>query len=199
MAESVELLLLRRYLLDSGTPHRVTASLGRHLSAAEPCWPHSAGSLHCADGTRGKGRALDVAGPTPSRDSPQLQAVYQTLLPLAPHCAELIYSGPGGGFWKNGRQVSASYYGAAVVAQHHAHVHIALPLGRFVRYPKDPAMPEASIIESNAPIVGIAVTPTGAGYWLVAADGAVFALGDAEYLGRVEYVLPVGRSWLPSA
>jgi hypothetical protein len=199
VAESIELLRLRQYLLDSGTPHRVTASLGRYVTAADPCSPHSASSLHCADGTGGIGRALDVAGPTPSSDSPLLQAIYETVLPLAPHCAELIYSGPGGGFWKDGRRVGASHYGAAVIARHHNHVHIALPLGRFVRYPKDPAMPEEPIITSTAPIVGIAVTPTGAGYWLVAADGGVFALGDAEYLGRVEYVLPAGRSWLPPA
>ena len=31
----------------------------------------------------------------------------------------------------------------------------------------------------NEPVVGIAATPDGQGYWLVAADGGVFAFGDA--------------------
>ena len=33
----------------------------------------------------------------------------------------------------------------------------------------------------NAPIVGIAATPDGRGYWLVAADGGVFTFGDAAF------------------
>lgn len=47
--------------------------------------------------------------------------------------------------------------------------------------PDDPAIPNAS-----APIVAFEATPTGKGYWIVTADGAVFAFGDAPYLGRVE-------------
>ena len=35
----------------------------------------------------------------------------------------------------------------------------------------------------NAPIVGIAATPKGRGYWLVASDGGVFAFGDATFEG----------------
>ena len=34
-----------------------------------------------------------------------------------------------------------------------------------------------------APVVGIAATPDGGGYWLVAADGGVFAFGDARFFG----------------
>jgi hypothetical protein len=37
----------------------------------------------------------------------------------------------------------------------------------------------------NRPIVGIAPTPTGQGYWLVAADGGVFAFGDAPFYGSM--------------
>ncbi|MCP3857197.1 MAG: hypothetical protein GY698_21115, partial [Actinomycetia bacterium] len=33
------------------------------------------------------------------------------------------------------------------------------------------------------PLVGIAGTPSGDGYWLVASDGGVFAYGDARFLG----------------
>ncbi|MDP9403683.1 MAG: hypothetical protein M3P85_10200, partial [Actinomycetota bacterium] len=35
----------------------------------------------------------------------------------------------------------------------------------------------------NQPIVGMAATPSGRGYWLVGADGGVFAFGDAVFAG----------------
>jgi hypothetical protein len=35
----------------------------------------------------------------------------------------------------------------------------------------------------NKPIVGMAATPSGAGYWLVASDGGIFAFGDAPFKG----------------
>ena len=35
------------------------------------------------------------------------------------------------------------------------------------------------------PIVGMAATPSGAGYWLVASDGGIFAFGDAAFAGSM--------------
>ena len=35
----------------------------------------------------------------------------------------------------------------------------------------------------NKPIVGMAATPDGGGYWLVASDGGIFAFGDAQFFG----------------
>src|SRR5277367_4816973 len=35
----------------------------------------------------------------------------------------------------------------------------------------------------NAPLVGIAGTPDGKGYWLAASDGGVFTFGDAGFFG----------------
>jgi hypothetical protein len=35
----------------------------------------------------------------------------------------------------------------------------------------------------NKPIVGMAATPDGMGYWLVASDGGIFAYGDAGFFG----------------
>ncbi len=46
----------------------------------------------------------------------------------------------------------------------------------------------------NAPIVGIVPTPSGLGYWLVAADGGVFAFGDAWFVGSIPGVLAPGAT-----
>ena len=35
----------------------------------------------------------------------------------------------------------------------------------------------------NRPIVGMAATPDGGGYWLVASDGGIFSFGDARFHG----------------
>jgi hypothetical protein len=35
----------------------------------------------------------------------------------------------------------------------------------------------------NRPIVGMATTLGGRGYWLVASDGGIFAFGDAAFYG----------------
>ena len=40
----------------------------------------------------------------------------------------------------------------------------------------------------NRPVVGMAATPTGKGYWLVASDGGVFAFGDAKSHGSLARV-----------
>jgi hypothetical protein len=37
----------------------------------------------------------------------------------------------------------------------------------------------------NMPIVGMAATATGNGYWLVASDGGIFTFGDAHFHGSV--------------
>ena len=40
-------------------------------------------------------------------------------------------------------------------------------------------------VRLSAPIVGVASTPTGGGYWEVAADGGVFAFGSASFYGSM--------------
>ena len=37
----------------------------------------------------------------------------------------------------------------------------------------------------NGPVVGIASTPDGAGYWLQGSDGGIFTFGDAPFLGSM--------------
>jgi hypothetical protein len=38
-------------------------------------------------------------------------------------------------------------------------------------------------VHLNKPVVGMAATPDGGGYWLVASDGGIFSFGDAPFLG----------------
>ena len=40
-------------------------------------------------------------------------------------------------------------------------------------------------IRLNKPVVGMASTPTGNGYWLDATDGGIFAFGDAPFMGSM--------------
>ena len=44
-----------------------------------------------------------------------------------------------------------------------------------------------------APVTGLASSPTGRGYWLVAADGGMFCFGDAGFHGSVPQALPPRR------
>jgi hypothetical protein len=53
-----------------------------------------------------------------------------------------------------------------------------------IRHPWEGTMPD-DVPQAQAPVVAIESTPTGEGYWIVTADGAVFAFGDARYHGRV--------------
>jgi glucose/arabinose dehydrogenase len=46
-----------------------------------------------------------------------------------------------------------------------------------------PTAPAADAVRLNSPVVGMAATPTGAGYWLAASDGGIFTFGDARFLG----------------
>jgi hypothetical protein len=53
-----------------------------------------------------------------------------------------------------------------------------------IRHPWEGTMPE-EVPQAQAPVVALEPTPTGKGYWIITADGAVFAFGDAGYYGRV--------------
>lgn len=166
--------------------------------------PDSTTSYHGARGTSGDGLAVDFGGAVPGvtpLTQVQMAAIYWVLMEVSTQLAELIYQGPGIAMAvKDGKIVHGrSFYGPLVWDDHRDHVHVAVRKGVFLSHPggtmpNDPARPDV-----NAPIVGIAATPTGKGYWLVAADGGVFAFGDAAYMGNVEYVKPDGREWLPPA
>ncbi len=42
---------------------------------------------------------------------------------------------------------------------------------------------DGSALRLNHPIVGMAATPSGGGYWMVASDGGIFSFGDAQFYG----------------
>ena len=46
-------------------------------------------------------------------------------------------------------------------------------------------MAAAAPLTSNAPVVAVVPTPTGAGYWQIASDGGVFTFGDAQFYGSL--------------
>jgi len=189
------------YAESAGVPYRVTD--------IDTPGVHAKGSYHYAKGTDGVGLAVDFAGVVPGVTvvtANQMLAIYRSLLGVASQLAELIHAGPGVTVAvKDGHRVDGPTFYRSVWANHANHVHVAVPRGVFLSHPAVTLGMEAANMADdpnrtnvNAPIVGMAATPTGKGYWLVAADGGVFAFGDARYLGNVEYVLPDGRAWLPA-
>ena len=55
-----------------------------------------------------------------------------------------------------------------------------IPLGtKTVSQASDPVWPS----DIKRPAAGLAATPDGRGYWVVAADGGILSLGDAAFLG----------------
>lgn len=182
----------------------VTAALRRYARLIGAVVTSTTGGAHSATSYHYTGRAVDLADPAgPGWDTEALLSINERIIQTLPlsMISELIYSGPNNICVKGGRVVvGRTDYGRAVMARHHDHVHLAV-VSTFT-YSGGPPMPadDPNRINLNAPIVGIAVTPTGKGFYLAGADGGVFAFGDAQYIPvNVEYVLPDGRAWLPAA
>ena len=49
--------------------------------------------------------------------------------------------------------------------------------------PKDATCKDCSDDRKDKPVVGMTVTRSGRGYWLVASDGGIFTFGDAKFYG----------------
>ncbi len=65
-------------------------------------------------------------------------------------------------------------------------VAVALPAGTSTGAPQSVVAnshPHQSGSVSSMPVVGMATTPDGHGYWLVASDGGIFSFGDATFYG----------------
>lgn len=168
----------------------VTATVGRYISSANPCDPHSRTSLHCADATDGRGLAVDWGG-----DEALQAAVFHALEPVAGQLAELIHNGSGiNRAVKNGQWVNPIVvYGTTVWAAHTNHTHSAVPKGTFLAVPVSPPTVKVAPMYSPPlvlePIVADLLCPTG-GVWLLAASGAVYAFGGAPFLGA-----PIGKPY----
>jgi hypothetical protein len=52
-----------------------------------------------------------------------------------------------------------------------------------LRFGDAPGLGSLAGTSLRAPVVGMAATPTGKGYWLVASDGGIFSFGDASFRG----------------
>lgn len=143
--DSLEVAGIKQFLKNSGVPHKITATVGRYISVDNPCSPHSSTSIHCAQGTGGRGRAADAAWTSPSWDSPQLLAIFNAFKPVEKKLSELIYAGAPYNI-KNGVRV-ARY----AVASHHNHVHIAVPLGVILAQPIQPPFPPPPVPAPQPP------------------------------------------------
>lgn len=165
--------------------------------------------MHTTDGGHAKtsyhysGRAVDLAAREgPGVDTSALLTINEQIIQVLPlsMISELIYSGPGNTCVKNGRVVAGlAAYGRDVMSRHHNHVHLAVIATFTYQGPhEEVAVPDNARPRVNAPVAGIAITPSGNGYLIVCQDGGVFAFGDAKFLGNVEYQLPAGDDWSPA-
>ena len=183
----------------------VTAALRVFAELMGWCVTSTTNGAHTSRSYHYVGRAVDLASTEgPGVDTVQLLAINETIIRTLPlsMIRELIYGGPGNVCVQNGRIIDGmSVYGPAVLARHRNHVHLAVIDDFTYNTPEVPVpADDPNRINLNAPIVGIATTPTGKGFFLATADGGVFAFGDAVYIPvNVEYVLPAGRDWLPKA
>lgn len=132
------------YIEAAKIPYRITGILGQYISSTNPCYPHSRTSLHCAEGTGGKGLAVDLGGAVPgvtTQTIAQMCAIRHAFDPVAPHLAELFFNGPGitkvvkNGVWRDG----LACLGSVTWVAHRTHVHVAVPRGTFLVPPFTPA------------------------------------------------------------
>ena len=61
--------------------------------------------------------------------------------------------------------------------------HAALPIADVSAFGSAVSYGSTSTVDLHSPVVGMARTVTGLGYWEVAADGGVFSFGDAHFYG----------------
>lgn len=150
--ESKEVAAQRQYMANSGIPHRVTSTVRS-----------KAPSRHAQQGTDGRGLATDFAGPKPSRNSPELLAIFKAFEPVEDQLYELIYSGADYSI-KRGKRVPRYAIGG-----HWDHVHVATNKGVLIQWPgsaqgleeEDDEMIKYGLIQpkGGGPTFGVYVVP----------------------------------------
>jgi phage-related protein len=112
------------YIRATGVPHVITSTVrpGSRVRGSGNV------SLHSLS------RAIDIAGPSGGRDTPEMLRIYRAFAPVRNLLAEIIYSGPGG-----------NYFGRSGVTadDHHDHVHVGLANGGIITSPMSALLGEA--------------------------------------------------------
>lgn len=146
---SLEVHGLIRYMADSGIPFKVTDidTPGIHTST----------SYHYAEGTNGDGLAVDFAGLTPSRNSPELRRIVDRFMPVRHLLAEFLHP------WNR--------------ADHPDHVHVAVHKGTILKT-------EGTMPTIDKPLLTAFAYQDG--YVIVATDGAVYCF-NCEYHGGLQW------------
>ena len=110
---------------DSGATWRAIESLAR--KGPPEIATSTTGGQHARNSYHYKGQAVDFAAPGGGNDTRALLAINRYFASrYGSKLKELIYAGPGGINIKDGKVVNGNaFYGAATMAQHHNHVHVA--------------------------------------------------------------------------
>lgn len=167
MPESHEVLALRRYMADSGLPHRVTSTI---------TGDHAENSRHFQMGTGGQGLAADFAGPRPN-DTAAMMAIYRALLLVSDQLRELIFWAPGVDVLVRRRtRVVPMTYGRVTLDAHRNHVHASVERGTEVVWPLNRGGLDMADVVT-------ALCAPGMGVWVFASDGGVFTFGGAKFYG----------------
>lgn len=168
----------------------VTATLGHYISPSNPCSPHTALSLHCADATNGKGLAVDWGG-----DEAMRLAVFNALRPAAGQLAELFHNGPGitqvvkNGAWHDGRAT----LGAETWEAHKNHVHSAVHKGVFLVPPQPATTQPAPVGTAGSGPPTVTATPYPEGENMLTRHDVDIPALDGQGRGWVEVDVPADR------
>jgi TP901 family phage tail tape measure protein len=144
------------YMRATGVPHVVTSTVrpGSRVRGSGRV------SLHSAPF-----RAVDFAGPSGGRDTPELLRIYRAFAPVRNLLAEIIYSGPGGNYF--GRT-------GATADDHHDHVHVGLANGAIV------SRPMSALLGESGPEVVLPLTRPMRALQLAQQSGLFSVLAEAQ-------------------
>lgn len=129
---------------------------------------HAKGSRHYRQGTGAQGLASDYVGDFLTLQRYLFKNFHDSL-------AELI--GPDVNcLIKDGKTVTASYYGATIIAAHKNHCHVGFDLGSFL-----------TLKTTAIGVKPVEILPgkTPNGYYIIHEDGGIFAQGDAQFFGSM--------------